>query len=128
MTSNISLFVFKTRGLSYFYLNFVDLAICIISHSQYYSQPTYEREMNNNFRRINCNLNCHWYLSIVDYSPTMSHSRGSNCVVSGCKKRRKNKESESAGRSDSEGTDDDETEIKRMFPRTFHKWVILLFS
>ena len=53
----------------------------------------------------------------------MTRWRGSSCVVSGCKKRRKNKEgeSENAVRSDSDGTDDDDTEIKRMFPRTFHK-------
>ena len=48
--------------------------------------------------------------------------RGAGCAVIGCNKRRKNKEgeSESVQRSDSEGSEDDESVIKRMVPRTFH--------
>ena len=53
----------------------------------------------------------------------MSKSRGTNCVVIGCRKRTKNKEcdGETVVRSESEGSEDEESTIKRMFPRTFHR-------
>ena len=52
----------------------------------------------------------------------MKESRGKNCVVLGCKKRQKNKtgEGDTADRSDSEGSEDEESTVKRLFPRTFH--------
>ena len=52
----------------------------------------------------------------------MKKVKGQSCIVSGCKKRKKNKEQNSQGwvRSDSEGSDDDESMLKRMYPRTFH--------
>ena len=48
--------------------------------------------------------------------------RGKNCGVIGCSKRIKNKagKDDNETRSDSDVTDDEETEIKRLYPRTFH--------
>ena len=44
------------------------------------------------------------------------------CSVPLCNKRRKKKfDNEDNFRSDSDGTEDEETEIKRLFPRTFHR-------
>ena len=42
---------------------------------------------------------------------------GAQCVAYGCKKRKKAK---TESRSDSEGSEDDESAIKRTLPRTFH--------
>ena len=52
----------------------------------------------------------------------MQNVKGTSCIVFGCKKRKKNKEKDgqSRVRSDSEGSDDDESVLKRMYPRTFH--------
>ena len=48
--------------------------------------------------------------------------KGHSCFVSGCRKRKKNKEREgqSVTRSDSDGSSDEESMIKRLYPRTFH--------
>ena len=53
----------------------------------------------------------------------MSKFRGQMCIVAGCKKRNKNKlvDGKTVVRSEIEGSDDEESEIKRMFPRTFHR-------
>ena len=53
----------------------------------------------------------------------MTESRGTNCVVAGCSKRKKKKEGEgeTVVRSDSEGSEDEESTVKRWFPRTFHR-------
>ncbi|XP_037797679.1 THAP domain-containing protein 6-like [Penaeus monodon] len=46
--------------------------------------------------------------------------RGTQCCAFGCSKRRKYGNETEIFRSDSEGSDDDESMIKRNFPRTFH--------
>ena len=46
--------------------------------------------------------------------------RGLQCVAYGCKKRKCSKISP---RSDSEGSEDEESCIKKKYPRTFHKLV-----
>ena len=54
----------------------------------------------------------------------MGKVRGTNCSVLGCSKRRKKKsptEGESFSRSDSDGSEDDESAVKRKFARTFHR-------
>ena len=60
----------------------------------------------------------------------MENSIGTNCIVSGCTNRKKNKEQggESVVRSDSDGSDDDESMIKRMYPQTFLAWVLFSFT
>lgn len=50
---------------------------------------------------------------------------GTQCCAFGCKKRKRKKEDENRLRSDSEGSEDDESHIKRTFPRTFHAYVLL---
>ena len=48
--------------------------------------------------------------------------RGYVCSVIGCIKRLHTGKSEADGeRSDSDGEDDEESLIKRLFPRTFHR-------
>ena len=49
---------------------------------------------------------------------------GTQCCVETCRKRRKNLENRV--RSDSEGSDDDQSSVKRKFPRTFHAYVFKL--
>ena len=63
----------------------------------------------------------HYNLSYVFRMKEVNPSRGKNCSVIGCSKRIKNKagKDENESRSDSDGTDDEETEIKRLYPRTF---------
>ena len=46
--------------------------------------------------------------------------RGFQCVAYGCCKRWYNRKK---ARSDSEGSDDDESHLKRLYPRTFHRQV-----
>ena len=46
---------------------------------------------------------------------------GTECCAFGCSKRRKNlKGNKNNPRSDSDGSDDEESAIKRQYPRTFH--------
>jgi hypothetical protein len=46
---------------------------------------------------------------------------GTECCAFGCSKRRKNlKGIKNNPRSDSDGSDDEESAIKRQYPRTFH--------
>ena len=47
--------------------------------------------------------------------------KGTLCCVEGCSKRRK--KIDDGGRSDSDGSDDEETPIKRRLSRTFHRYV-----
>ena len=49
--------------------------------------------------------------------------RGTQCSAFGCKKRKRAKINE---RSNSEGSDDDESSIKRKCPRTFHSYVVVI--
>ena len=48
---------------------------------------------------------------------------GTQCCAYGCSKRRKKKVEGDFIRSDSEGSEDEETAIKKQFPRTFHSRV-----
>ncbi|XP_046860657.1 THAP domain-containing protein 2-like [Xenia sp. Carnegie-2017] len=54
----------------------------------------------------------------------MPDNRGTQCCAYGCTKRKKkvNEEDDELNRSSSEGPSDDETSIKRQFPRTFHRF------
>ena len=45
---------------------------------------------------------------------------GTQCCAFGCNKRKKRKSDATLVRSDSDGSDDEESAIKRKFPRTFH--------
>ena len=45
---------------------------------------------------------------------------GTQCFAFGCNKRKRVKEDKDKPRSDSEGSDDEESSVKRKFPRTFH--------
>ena len=46
---------------------------------------------------------------------------GTECCAFGCSKRRKSfKTMENNQRSNSDGSDDEESSIKRQYPRTFH--------
>ena len=45
---------------------------------------------------------------------------GTQCCAFGCNKRKKRKLEQEAARSDSEGSEDEESQIKRKYPRTFH--------
>ena len=47
--------------------------------------------------------------------------RGPQCSAWRCNKRKKSKAAQKDNRSDSDGTSDDETPVKRQFPRTFHR-------
>ena len=49
----------------------------------------------------------------------MSKQAGGNCSVLGCRKRQKGKGD--AVRSDSDWSSDEESPVKRMFDRTFHR-------
>ena len=53
----------------------------------------------------------------------MSKIRGTQCCVFGCAKRKKVGENKRNARSDSEGSDDEESAIKRQFSRSFHRYV-----
>ena len=58
----------------------------------------------------------------IKHLPFQNEFRGQICIVAGCKKRNKNKlvNGKTVVRSESEGSDDKESDIKRMFPRTFY--------
>ena len=45
---------------------------------------------------------------------------GTQCCAFGCNMRKKRKLDNATIRSDSDGSDDEESEVKRKFPRTFH--------
>ena len=47
--------------------------------------------------------------------------QGTECVAYGCNKRKRNTKDSNYVRSDSEGSDDEETSKKRTLPRTFHR-------
>ena len=47
--------------------------------------------------------------------------QGTECVSYGCKKRKRNVKEENYERSDSEGSEDEQSAIKRILPRTFHR-------
>ncbi len=51
----------------------------------------------------------------------MAKTRGAQCCVFGCEKRKKFGENKDC--SDSEGSDDEESLLKRKFPRSFHRYV-----
>ena len=51
--------------------------------------------------------------------------RGPQCVAYGCKKR---KYSKTSPRSDSEGSEDEESCVKRKHPRTFHMLVYAIYT
>lgn len=51
----------------------------------------------------------------------MAKIRGTQCCVFGCAKRKKIGENKGEARSDSEGSDDEESEVKRKFPRSFYR-------
>ena len=53
----------------------------------------------------------------------MNVQKGQNCCVIGCGNR-KGVANESGGMPD-DGCDDDQNAIKRLFPRTFHRYVFL---
>ncbi len=57
------------------------------------------------------------------YCKNMPDHRGTQCCAYGCTKRMKGLQSrnDEYNRSDSEGSPDDETVIKRQFPHTFHR-------
>ena len=54
-------------------------------------------------------------------NPNMSTIRGTRCCVFGCAKRKKIDENKGNLRSDSEGSDDAESAIKRKFSRSSHR-------
>ena len=45
---------------------------------------------------------------------------GMQCCAFGCNKHKKRKVDNTTIRSDSDGNDDEESKVKRTFPRTFH--------
>ncbi|CAB4030215.1 Hypothetical predicted protein, partial [Paramuricea clavata] len=51
----------------------------------------------------------------------MAKIRGTQCCVFGCAKRKKIGENKGESRSDSEGSDDEESVVKRKFPRSFYR-------
>ena len=53
-------------------------------------------------------------------------ARGTNCVVLGCmsRKRKKEENGDTIGRGDNEGSEDEESSIKRIFQTIFH-WQVL---
>ena len=61
-------------------------------------------------------------LSTLRINTIMGKSRPPMCTAYGCKKRRRTKnEQKDNKRSDSDGSSDDETLLKRQYPRTFHR-------
>lgn len=51
----------------------------------------------------------------------MGKVRGRQCCAFGCSKRKKVGPDAKSVRSDSEGSSDEESKLKRKFPRTFHQ-------
>lgn len=49
----------------------------------------------------------------------MAEIRGTQCCAFGCAKRKKIGQNKGEPRSDSEGSDDEESTVKRKFPRAF---------
>ena len=49
-------------------------------------------------------------------------SRGVNCSVFGCRKRQNLKREDNLLQSDSDNTEDEESQIKRMCNRSFHRY------
>lgn len=47
---------------------------------------------------------------------------GTQCCAFGCNKRKKRRLEDGTCRTDSEGTEDEESQIKRKLPRTFHSF------
>ena len=52
-------------------------------------------------------------------------NRGTQCCAFGYNKRRKRELNAESFRSDSDESSDEESEIKRKFPRTFHSEVVI---
>ena len=57
----------------------------------------------------------------------MGKKRGTQCSAIGCKKRKKSKADQRDNLSASEGDSDDESHSKRQHPRTFHKYVSIMY-
>ena len=49
-------------------------------------------------------------------------SRGVNCSVFGCRKRKKLKSEDDSQRSDSDNTEDEESQIKTLYNWSFHRY------
>ena len=49
-------------------------------------------------------------------------SRAVNCSVFGCRKRKKLKSEDDSQQSDSDNTEDEESQIKRLCKRSFHRY------
>ena len=61
-----------------------------------------------------------WRKAFCKNSQEKMKKAGTQCFAFGCNKRKRVKEDKDKPRSDSEGSDDKESSVKRKFPRTFH--------
>ena len=94
--------------------------------------PLYAILLNetNLFLFINLLLSCTeivlfcWFPSLILFLSCRMKRKGSCCSVLNCSKRRKFEEDGSEiVRSDSDGSEDDESQVKRVLPRMFQKLV-----
>ena len=59
------------------------------------------------------------YIGTYSDKTMSSKCKGGACCVLACRRIRKRKSDE--GRSSSEGSEDEESELKKKYPRTFHR-------